>query len=330
MKSPRTLFALGARGLFVVSILLLLPATAHADTAEGKITQDITIGANHDIPLKTGQVVQIMNQNGAKTVIMLPLADGSNGIFQIDSADIQSVPAGTPLGLPAPPPPPPPAPGTVPPSYPAGFVGVPTFQTTQGDHAAGLASIIKPATGDYYYIISARQLLGPLGGFSAQVAAKDVPSVVQNIQLARLSGGSASYAVTPLAVPTKRLQADGGKPIDDLAIYRLPDTAAQAQAVPLATQAPAVGDIVWLIARLRGSPADQLGHRGQVTDVTPWLMVQFDNNNIITSGAAGAPVLNATGEVVGIFSSSLTGGGQVRGYVIPAALIAQTIQKQKH
>ena len=36
---------------------------------EGKLTQDTTVGANHDIVLKTGYVVQIMKQSGPATVI---------------------------------------------------------------------------------------------------------------------------------------------------------------------------------------------------------------------------------------------------------------------
>jgi hypothetical protein len=316
MKSLRTLFA-------VVGALVLFTATAHADMAEGKLTQDITVGANHDIPLKTGQVVQIMNQNGGKTVIMLPLPDGSNGIFQIDSAAIQSVPGDTPLGLPAPPPPPPPAPGTVPPKYPTGFVGVPTFQTTQGDHAAGGASLIT--SGDKVYLVSTRELLGPQGGFSTQIAAKDVPDAVHNIQLAPYSGGSATYAVTGLAVRTGRLQADSGKPIDDVAIFQLPDATAKAQSVPLADKTPSVDDVIWVIARLRGSPPDQVGHRGKVIDNTTWLLIEFDEDSIHTGGISGAPVLNNDGALVGVLSTCVTEAGHIRAYVIPAKLIAETI-----
>jgi hypothetical protein len=318
MKSPLTLCA-------GTCALLLLVATARADMAEGKITHDFTVGANHDIPLKTGQVVQIMNQNGGKTVIMLPLPDGSNGIFQIDSTDIQSVPAGTPLGLPAPPPPPP---GTVPPKYPAGFVGVPTFQTTQGNHSAGVASLIN--SGGSVYLVTTRELLGPLGGFPTQIAARDVPATVHNIQLASFSGGSPTYAVTGLEVRTGRLQADSGKPIDDLAIYSLPDKTAQAQAVALAPQAPAVGDVIWVIARLHGSPPDHIAHRCQVIDTKSWLLIEFDEDDIHTGGISGAPVLNNAGELAGVLSSPVTEAGHIRAYVIPAALIAQTIQKQNH
>jgi hypothetical protein len=321
MKSLRTLFAI--TGAFV-----LFTATVRADMAEGKITQDITVGANHDIPLKTGQVVQIMNQNDGKTVIMLPLPDGSNGIFQIDSTAIQSVPAGTPLGLPAPPPPPPPPPGTVPPKYPAGFVGVPTFQTTQGDHSAGGASLIT--SGENVYLVTTRELLGPQGGFTAQIAAADVPSAVQKIQIAPYSGSPATYAVKGFDTHSGRLQADSGKPIDDMAIFQVQDATAKAQAVPLADKTPAVDDVIWVIARLRGSPPDQIGHRCKVIDNTTWLLIEFDEDDIHTGGISGAPVLNNDGALVGVLSSCVTEAGHIRAYVIPAAVIAETIEQEKH
>ena len=330
MKS-RTLFPAAsqtARALLAAALFIAFSAGAHADMPEGKIMQDLTVGANHDVPLKTGQVVQIMNQNGGKTVIMIPMPDGSNGIFQIDSTAIQGVPAGTPLGLPAPPPPPPPAPGTVPPNYPAAFTGAATFQTTQGSHSGGDASLVKLDTGDQAYLISTRQLLGFLGGFQTQVAAKDVPTVVQQIQLNPYSGGALNYDITGLLVRTSRLKPAGGKPIDDIAVYRLHDSSPQAAAVALADQPPAVGDIVWLIARLRNSPPDQLAHRAQVTGVKDWIEMQFDDASLITAGAQGAPILNTTGQVVGVFSYGLSGGGNLRGYVIPAAIIAKTIQAQ--
>jgi hypothetical protein len=334
MKSSRTLLPRASRrigGAIAVALVLLFCATARADMPEGKLTQDLTVGANHDIQLKTGQVVQIMNQRGDKTVITVPLPDGSNGIFQINSIAIQAVPAGTPLGLPAPPPPPPPAPGTMPPNYPAAFTGAATFQTTQGSHTGGDACLIKLAGDNQAYLASSRQLLGFQGGFTDQIAAKDVPTAVQQIQLTPYSGAAATYDATGLLIHTNRLKPGGGKPNDDIALFRLPDNAPQAQAaaVALADKPPAIGDIVWLIARLRNSPPDKVAHRAQVLLLNDWVVIQFDDPDILTGGTLGAPVLNTDGQVIGVLSSSLTGGGNVRGYLIPAALLTKTIQSQK-
>ncbi len=318
--SRRIVFTLAA------ALVLTLAAHTHADMPEGKLTQDLIVGANHDVPLKKDQVVQLLSQHPDKTVITVPLPDGSNGIFQVDTILIKPVPAGTPLGVPAPPPPPPPPPGTVPPSYPAAFAGPATFQTTLGNHTGGEAALIKLDSGDQAYLASSRQLLGFQGGFQDQLAAKDVPNVVQRIQLAPFTGSGATYDVTGLLVKTSRLKPAGGKPLDDLALYRLHDSTAQPAALALAAQPPAVGDIVWVIARLRNSPPDQVAHRAQVLAIKDWLEIQFDDDGTILAGSIGAPVLNITGQVVGVLSYGLSGGGHIRGYVIPAALLAKTAQ----
>ena len=297
---------------------------------EGKLTQDTTVGANHDIVLKAGYVVQIMKQSGPATVIMVPLPDGSNGIFQIDSGTIQAVPAGTPLGLPAPPPPPPPPPGTVAPTYPTASIGTPTFETSAGNHSSGTASLLIYQDGDPGYIVTVRHLLGPLGGYATQFAAKDVPKAVLTMQIADYNGTTTDYAVTGLLVHTGRLRAEAGSPIDDLAIFQLHVPSPHAQQVKLSDQLPAVGDPVWLIARLRNLPPDKIAHRAQITTNTKWLEMVFDDSDLVTAGADGAPVLNESGQVIGIFARGITAAGQVKGYVIPSAVIIKTIQTQPH
>ena len=331
MKSSRTLLSGTSRRTWVglaAALIIAFCATTRADMPEGKMMQDLTVGANKDVQLKTGQVVQIMNVRGDKTVITVPLPDGSNGIFQINSAAIQAVPAGTPLGLPAPPPPPPPAPGTVPPNYPAAFTGAATFNTTKGSHGGGDACLIKLPGGTQRYLASSRQLLGFQGGFTDQIDAKDVPTAVQGIQLAPYTGAPATYDATGLLIHTKRLKPAGGHPVDDIALFRLHDGSPPADAVQLADKPPAIGDVVWMIARLRNGAPDKVAHRAQVLLLNEWVVIQFDDPDILTGGTLGSPVLNTDGQVIGVLSSSLTGGGNVRGYLIPAALLAKTISQK--
>ena len=332
MKSPGALFSRGSRRTAVglAALILLSAVSARADMPEGKVTKDTVVGANHDIVLKTGYVVQIMNQSGANTVIMVPLPDGSNGIFQVDSGTIQAVPAGTPLGLPAPPAPPPPPPGTVAPSYPLSCIGKPNFETPQGNHASGLANLLVYQPSDPGYIVTVRHLLGPLGGFANQIAAKDVPTAVQTIQIADYTGASTDYAVTGLVVRSARPRAEGGSPADDLAIFQLHVASPHAQQVTLSDQLPAIGDHVWLIARLRDLPPDQVAHRAQITANKSWLEVPFDDTDLHLGSANGAPVLDEKGHVVGVFARSIQAAGQNRGYIIPSTLIVKTIQSQPH
>jgi hypothetical protein len=346
----------GTIPVFAGGAILFYSVGAWADEALGRIKQDLTVGANHDVQLKTDQVVQVLKNSGQTVVIMVQLPDGSNGVYQIDSAAIEII-----APNPAPPPPPsvvttpaatnagpvnpvapvpaapknPPTPQpavtavpSAPPTYPNDFVGGPEFNTTAGRQAAGTASVIKLKDGTQSYIVSARHLLGPDGGFKTQTAAKDVPAFVQSIRIESFSGGSQHYDVTGLLVPATKLKADGGGPIDDMAIYQNHDATPQNQAVTLADQAPAVGTPVWVVARVRGGvPEGQIMQSAKVTSNSEWIIIQFDNDGIITAGASGAPVLNAAGEVIGVYSGHSKKDGHMLGFIIPAPLIAKIIKQ---
>jgi len=316
----------------------------------GKLNHDMIVGAAHDIPLKAGQAVQVMGQSGGKVVIMVTLADGSNGVFQVGAADVTLTPA-----APAPPPPatapmptpapaspmatapasPPPAPSTPapaptgPPTWPDDFVGGEEVEATTGTNAAGTASVVHLKGQTQSYIVSARHLLGPMGGFPTQTAAKDVPSVVKTITIDAFSGGHRHYDVTGLLVPANHLKADGGDPVDDMAVYLNHDNSPQDQALPLADHLPAENDPVWVIAHVRGGvPEGQVIQPGKFIELKDgWIIFQFDNDNIISNGASGAPVLDAQGEVIGVYSGHSTNDGHKFGWVIPATMIANIIQQ---
>jgi hypothetical protein len=332
------------RVAFAVSVLIWATA-ARADENQGRLTRDATVGAAHDVHLKAGQVVQVLKQSGQTVVIMVPLPDGTSGTYQIDATAItvattsaeaapsqNSNTASTPAPVQAAPPPPTPVAAPAgPPGYPADFVGGPEFTTTTGKQAAGTASVVKIKTDDQAYIVSARHLLGPEGGFKKQTAAKDVPSFVQSIRIEDFSGGSQDYDVTGLLVPSKRVKPVGGGPVDDMAIFRLHDTGAQSQALPLAEKIPTVGSQLWVIARVSGGvPDGQVLQSGKVQSDHPWIEIQFDNDEIITAGASGAPVLNSSGEVVGVYSGHSNENGHVMGFIIPSALIIEVIKKADH
>jgi len=339
----------GARRVFAAMLFSSVGAWADPNA---RLTQDVTVGPAHDVPLKANQPVQVMKQTGGTDVIMVQLQDGSTGVYQVDAAIVEMTapkPAPPPLAPVAVAPPPAPSSATAttstatvaapatpspapaptePPTYPNDFVGGPEFDTTAGQQSAGTASVVKLEGGTQSYIVSARHLLGPDGGFATQTPADQVPAFVQSIRIESFSGGSHHYNVTGLLVPTNRLKADGGDPVDDMAIYQNHDADPQDQAVALADRVPAVGTPVWVVARVRGGvPEGQIMQSGVVKWNDKWLVMQFDNDNIITAGASGAPVLNAAGEVVGVYSGHSKENGHVLGFIIPATLIADVIKK---
>jgi hypothetical protein len=366
--------------------------SAAADMPAGKINHDMVVGASHDIALKAGQAVQVMGQSGGKVVIMVTLPDGSNGVFQVDAADV-TLAAAAPAVAPAPPPTPvapvtapipsaptpaptppaaatapvtapapadqnqvrppislpnpataygPPPSGTAesvfsapsanatPPAYPKDFAGGAEFETTAGKKGAGTASVVHLEGEMQTYLISARHLLGPDGGFDKQTAAPDVPAFVQAINIHSFGGGSTHYAVTGLVVPATTVQAGAnGVPMDDMAIYANQDSSEQDNALVLASQFPKLHEQLWVVARVRGGvPEGQVLQPVKVDHFfNGWIVAKFDNDKIEPAGASGAPVLNAAGEVVGVYSGHNTSHGHVYAFIIPATMIVNVIRQ---
>lgn len=215
------------------------------------------------------------------------------------------------------------------PTYPSDFVGGAEVETIDGTQGAGTASVIKLKDGFQCYVVSARHLLGPMGGFKTQTAAKDVPSFVKSIKIDAFSGGIHTYVVTGLAVPATDLNPLTA-PINDLAVYQLHDSSPQDQAVVLSDKLPIVGEPVWVVAKVRGGvPEGQIMQSAKVTSSKEgeWLNAQFDNDKIITAGASGAPVLNAAGEVVGVYSGHYGKDGHMFADIIPSTMIILIIKQ---
>ena len=84
----------------IFAVLLLLFSFPQSDRADppqqGRLTRDVTVGANHDIQLKAGQVVQVLKDSGPNAVVMV--TGDASGIYQIDASavEITAAPASVP------------------------------------------------------------------------------------------------------------------------------------------------------------------------------------------------------------------------------------------
>ena len=78
---------------FAGGAILLSSVSAWAAGENARLTHDLTVGAAHDIQLKADQLVQVLKRTGEKAVIMVQLADGSNGVFQINADAVEMVAA---------------------------------------------------------------------------------------------------------------------------------------------------------------------------------------------------------------------------------------------
>lgn len=210
------------------------------------------------------------------------------------------------------------------PVFPRRFVGGPEFQTNAGTQEAGTAFLARMPGDPQVYILTVHHLLGPMGGFARLISHAEVPSFVQSIRLHELFGETTSYPVRGCIVP------NGDDPkgsLPELAAFKTSGAEGENVAI-LSAVAPTEGEAVWVIAQVRGGvPEGELLHRARATALdAEWLSCRFDNPNIITNGASGAPVVNARGEVVGIYQGHWEENGSKFASVIPSTLIIATLR----
>ena len=197
------------------------------------------------------------------------------------------------------------------PQVPNGFLFRPIFKTTSGTIRAGTAFVIRLSTSERPIVVTALHLLGPAGGLPKDIAPKDVAAAVSSVGLVECFNGAFKVQIDgkPLAIldaaPLGKPSAAG----DILAFWTTPDPRLATR--PLASNVPNKGEPVWLAAQLvQGAPRTRRLHRGVASgiDEDGDFIFEYENAAIALRATSGAPVLNATGELVAIY---LAGGRKV-------------------
>ena len=339
------------RGALMAVLFVLAVLDVEADGAH--MARDVTVGPpDHPVALKAGTAVKVLSASGTKDVISVDLPDGSSGIYQVDAAAVKvsastapvaasavtappetaappaitntpaaaNSPASAPAAANAPAAPTP----TAPPDFDHSLVGGPEFHTTAGTQSAGTACLAKLKDLDLCFILTARHLLGPNGGFAKETQLNEVPDFVKGIDFNAFDGSDHNYATKGLLVQSD--PADKTGLWNDIAIFQVTD--GPDKPLLIADKPPAVGDPVWIVAHVRGGvPEGEIMHRAVVSVVDPnFICAIFDNDHIVTAGASGAPVLNAAGEVVGVYSGHFNKDGHVGANIISAQRVAQDIK----
>jgi hypothetical protein len=210
------------------------------------------------------------------------------------------------------------------PQFPHHFAGSPEFHTILGTQAAGSCCYAKRLDNPQVYLLSVNHLLGPMGGFGRLVPHEEVPGFVQSIRFMDLfDDESAMRPVTGLAVPNGD---DPKGPLPELLAFKTESVPDEDVAI-LAITVPKKGEPVWLVGHvLGGVPEGEKVHPAKVDgEEGGWLIIRFDNPQIVTNGASGAPVINSAGDVVGIYQGHSDDNGQKYGFIIPSPLIIETL-----
>jgi hypothetical protein len=211
-----------------------------------------------------------------------------------------------------------------PPDWDKSLIGSPEFDTTAGTQSAGTACLARTKDADQVYILTARHLLGPNGGFQKETTLDEVPDFVKGIRLHGFGGGDHYYSTKGLLIASDPTDHTGLW--NDISIF--PVQNAPDKVLLLADKPPVVGNPVWIVAQVRGGvPEGEIMHLARITVVDDkWINAIFDNDHIVTGGASGAPVLNAAGEVIGVYHGHFDASGHVGANIISAARILTDIK----
>jgi hypothetical protein len=199
----------------------------------------------------------------------------------------------------------------------AGFAGTPIFETRAGSLSAGTAFLIRFKGETDVLLVTAQHIFGPAGGLKQDVPRGKMAEFIRKATLRDLVKDiSQTTKATPLAIPEDI----------DAAVFRTA-LGAKAKPHPLAKENPKTDDVIWLVAALEGQDKNKILHRGTVVEATEAVIkCKFDDGNLVTHGASGAPYLNASGEVVGLHTGSFKNPGNVAGAVLLVETIAKAIQ----
>ena len=202
------------------------------------------------------------------------------------------------------------------PTLAPGFVGRPDFDTRDGEVSAGTCFLVEYPGQAAPLLLTAHHLFGAAGGLKQEVPHDQMPTFARRAAFDDLlKGGRTSSSVEGLRIPDSL----------DVAAFR---TAFKGKVAPraLAAANPKKGEVIWLVARLGGQPEKKILHRGVVAEVWADLMkCTYDDADLLTRGASGAPYVNARGEVVGLHTGSFKNPGKAEGSLVPVESLRRAL-----
>lgn len=216
------------------------------------------------------------------------------------------------------------------PALPVNFVGRPTFFSAIGPFSAGTAFFLSTGSGQPPLVVTAHHIFGPAGGLSRKMKPAELDGFIWKIGLEDfVSGDKFEVPVRSVVLKGEKQSGKGSETFlkyPDLAVFQTTGKA-DCRPVKLAERSLRQGDSVWLAARAKsGAPENGVLHEAKVAGVfDDYVSCRFVDHGLVMAGASGAPVLDAGGEIVGVYSGSSNGSGEVLGIMVPVGVIRRAI-----
>lgn len=205
---------------------------------------------------------------------------------------------------------------------PAASVFQPTFITDAATMEAGKGFVFQPEGCAAPLLVTALRLLGIGGSLPAQIPASELNAHVTGITIERLAAPAlrlslAAASVTP-ATAAPCCEGNAGSGPGDIAAFELPASLAR-WALPAATRPPAAGDHVFLLAPGGSGRQKTLRHEAVIESrASGYLFYDYLETDLELEAPAGAPIVNAAGELVALHVARESQGRRVgRGLANP-------------
>lgn len=203
----------------------------------------------------------------------------------------------------------------------------PEFQTSPGRFSAGTAFLARPSNDQHpTVLVTAHHLFGPSGGLPEQIGWHALPGFVQTVTCRPfVAGRDAIVAGSALGLPGARTFDEDG-PAHDVAAF--PVSGREAGALEFSAEALQVGQPVWLVAKLRGGSATHLFHRAELVSIGEGnITFRYDDQDIKLGATSGAPIVDASGKIVGINTGVATRGNEWFGFALGAPTAVRSIDE---
>lgn len=196
----------------------------------------------------------------------------------------------------------------------------PSFDTSLGRVEAGTASCVQLEGVARPVVLTALHLFGPAGGLARDVTPAQLAKIVQSYSLDPIARGPAVAGGAGTAVS---LPAQAG----DIAAFWCP-AGVKLKPLKLGTM-PRKGDPLWLAAQVvEGAPANQLLHPATYQGLQEgMLLFTYKNSRLELRATSGAPILNSSGQLVGINYGGGHEQGQLLGLATPVSRFGPPLLK---